>query len=65
MRLTAGILACTLLVAADDHAKDKKGENAIMGSWVAQSVLRGGKPEKEMAQGTFVFEGGGKLRHRA
>jgi uncharacterized protein (TIGR03067 family) len=61
MKLMVGLLACTLLVAADDKAKGKKDEKSVLGSWEVTSVVRGGKEAKDMKGDTFTFDKDGKL----
>jgi uncharacterized protein (TIGR03067 family) len=58
MRLTVGLAACILLVAAEDKGKAKKAADPLTGTWKAVSVVANGD-EVEQFKGTlFTYKDG-------
>jgi uncharacterized protein (TIGR03067 family) len=62
MRLTIGLAACVLLIAAE--GKDKKGTDPLAGSWKVTTLVAGGQ-EREQFKGTLYTFKDGKLTRKS
>ena len=59
MRLTIGLMACLLFVAAEDKTKDKPaGADPLTGTWKVESLVADGQEREEAKGSTFVFQDG-------
>jgi uncharacterized protein (TIGR03067 family) len=57
MRLTIGLAACVLLIAAEDKGKDKKAD-ALTGTWKVTSLEVGGMDVEQAKGSLFTFKEG-------
>jgi uncharacterized protein (TIGR03067 family) len=58
MKLTLGLAACLLFVAAEDKEKGAKSADPLAGAWKVESLVADGQ-EREQAKGmTYVYKDG-------
>jgi uncharacterized protein (TIGR03067 family) len=62
MRLTIGLAACVLLVAAE--GKDKKAGDPLAGTWKVESIVANGQ-EREQGKGALYTYKDGKMTRKS